>query len=162
MNKSKGHILRICWETNGSMHPALLKQAAELSLISGGCIKFDLKAWSEELHIALCGASNKRTFDNFRLLAGYINRRPSPPFLIASTLLIPGYIDEEEIFNIATFIACLDTNIPYALLGFHPDFLMTDLPTTSLQHAEWCLKAAKDAGLHRVWLGNTHLLGNEY
>ncbi len=161
LDTSKGGILRICWETNGSMHPALLKQAAELSINSGGCIKFDLKAWSKELHIALCGASNKRTLENFRLLADYINRRPSPPFLIASTLLIPGYIDEEEVSNIASFIASLDANIPYALLGFHPDFLMTDLPTTSFLQAQRCLQVAEDAGLRRVRVGNIHLLTHQ-
>ncbi|GAI14926.1 unnamed protein product, partial [marine sediment metagenome] len=69
------------------MHPALLRQAAELSLNSGGCIKFDLKAWSEELHIALCGVSNKRTLENFKWLAQYAEKRQSPPFLVASTLL---------------------------------------------------------------------------
>ena len=143
------------------MHPALLRQVAELSLNSGGCIKFDLKAWNEELHIALCGVSNKRTLENFRLLASYIDRRPSPPFLIASTLLIPGYIDEEEVSNIAGFIASFDPNIPYALLGFHPDFLMTDLPTTSFQQAERCLKAAEGAGLRQARVGNIHLLKRE-
>ena len=162
LERNKGRILRICWETNGSMHPASLKQVAKLSLDSGGCIKFDLKAWNEKLHIALCGISNKRTLENFSLLADYAKRRPEPPFLIASTLLIPGYIDELEVSNIAKFIASLDQNIPYALLAFHPDFLMTDLPTTSLQHAERCLKAAKEAGLCRVRLGNIHLLRNEY
>jgi pyruvate formate lyase activating enzyme len=162
LDKNKGRILRICWETNGSMHPASLKQAAKLSLDSGGCIKFDLKAWNEKLHIALCGVSNKRTIENFSLLAAYTKKRPEPPFLIASTLLIPGYIDELEVSSIAKFIASLDPNIPYALLAFHPDFLMTDLPTTSLQDAERCLKAAKEAGLRRVRLGNIHLLRNEY
>jgi pyruvate formate lyase activating enzyme len=144
------------------MHPASLKQAAKLSLDSGGCIKFDLKTWNEKLHIALCGVSNKRTLENFSLLADYAKRRPEPPFLIASTLLVPGYIDEQEVSNIARFIASLDQNMPYALLAFHPDFLMTDLPTTSLQHAERCLTAAKDAGLRRVRLGNIHLLRDEY
>jgi len=76
LKKSRGRILRICWETNGSMHPALLKQMVDLSLNSGGCIKFDLKAWSEEIHIALCGTGNKRTLDNFRFLADYIKIRP--------------------------------------------------------------------------------------
>jgi pyruvate formate lyase activating enzyme len=161
LERKKGHILRICWETNGSMHPALLKQAAKLSLDSGGCIKFDLKAWDENLHIALCGISNKRTLENFSLLADYAKKRPVPPFLIASTLLIPGYIEEQEVSDIARFIATLDQNIPYALLAFHPDFLMTDLPTTSLQHAERCLATAKDAGLRKVRLGNIHLLRSE-
>lgn len=89
------------------MHPALLRQAVELAFNSGGCIKFALKVWSEELHIALCGVSNKRTMENFRLLTEYVKKRPSPPFLVASTLLIPGYIDKEEISKIAAFISSL-------------------------------------------------------
>jgi len=158
LERKQGRILRICWETNGSMHPALLKQMAELSLNSGGCIKFDLKAWSESIHIALCGVSNKRTLDNFRFLAGYIKRRPSPPLLVASTLLVPGYVGKEEVAGIGAFISSLDPDIPYALLAFHPDFLMTDLPATSRHQAMECLEAARAAGLSRVRLGNIHLL----
>ena len=159
---NKGRILRICWETNGSMHPALLKQAAELSLNSGGCIKFDLKAWSEGLHIALCGVSNKRTLENFRMLAQYAEKRPSPPFLVASTLLVPGYIGEDEISRIAAFISSISRDIPYALLAFHPQFMMKDLPPTSRRHAQECLEAAKAQGLKNVRLGNIHLLGDYY
>jgi pyruvate formate lyase activating enzyme len=158
LKQNQGRILRICWETNGSMHPALLRQMAELSLNSGGCIKFDLKAWSEPIHIALCGVSNKRTLDNFRRLTGYTKIRPSPPLLVASTLLVPGYIDKEEVAGIAGFISSLDPDIPYALLAFHPDFLMTDLPATSRRQAIECLEAARAAGLSRVRLGNIHLL----
>ena len=160
LKKSQGRILRICWETNGSMHPALLKPIAELSLKSGGCIKFDLKAWSEEIHIALCGVSNKRTLDNFRFLAGYTKKRASPPLLVASTLLVPGYVDREEVAGIAAFISSLDPDIPYSLLAFHPDFFMRDLPATSRRQAAECLDAAKAAGLSRVKLGNIQLLHN--
>ena len=162
LERNKGRILRICWETNGSMHPALLKQAAELSLNSGGCIKFDLKAWSRELHIALCGVSNQRTLENFARLAQYTKERPLPPFLIASTLLVPGYIDKEEVSRIAAFISSLDPDIPYALLAFHPQFMMDDLPPTSEQHARECLAEAKAQGLKNVRLGNLHLLGDYY
>ena len=162
LEKNKGRILRICWETNGSMHPALLRQAAELSLNSGGCIKFDLKAWSEELHIALCGVSNKRTLENFTLLAEYVKKRPSPPILAASTLLIPGYIDREEISGIAAFIASISPDIPYALLAFHPQFVMNDLPPTSKRHAQECMAAAKAQELRNVRVGNIHLLGDYY
>ncbi|MFC1919700.1 radical SAM protein [Chloroflexota bacterium] len=162
LERNRGRILRICWETNGSMHPALLKQAAELSLNSGGCIKFDLKAWNEELHFALCGVRNKRTLENFHLLADYGRERPSPPFLIASTLLVPGYIDKEEVSRIAAFVSSLNPEIPYSLLAFHPQFMMTDLPTTSLRHAKECLAAAKAQGLRNVRLGNIHLLGSDY
>jgi pyruvate formate lyase activating enzyme len=155
-------ILRICWETNGSMSAHLLEQAASLSLESGGCIKFDIKAWHEELHYALCGVSNEQTLSNFANLAKYNQERSSPPFLVASTLLVPGYIDEEEIRNIASFIASLDPGIPYSLLGFCPHFEMQDLPRTSIKHAERCRKAALESGLERVKIGNIHLLSDSY
>jgi pyruvate formate lyase activating enzyme len=158
----KGDILRICWETNGSMNERFLDRAVELSLQSGGCIKFDLKAWSEELHLALCGVSNSQTLSNFARVAGRAAERPEPPLLAASTLLIPGYVDEEEISRIATFIASLDPLIPYSLLAFYPHFCMQDLPTTSRKHAERCRKAACAAGLERVKVGNIHLLRNAY
>ncbi|MBA7712734.1 hypothetical protein ES703_121723 [subsurface metagenome] len=162
LERNKGRILRICWETNGSMHPALLRQAAELSFHSGGCIKFDLKAWNEGLHIALCGVSNKRTLENFKSLGEYVNKRPSPPFLVASTLLVPGYVDKEEVSGIAAFISSVDPDIPYALLAFHPQFMMDDLPPTSKRHAQECLIAAKAQGLKKVRLGNIHLLSDAY
>jgi pyruvate formate lyase activating enzyme len=146
------------------MNPKLLMRIAELSLESGGCVKFDLKAWHDEVHYALCGVSNRRTLSNFKLLAEYKNdkQRANPPLLIASTLLVPGYIDEHEVGNIARFIASLDRDIPYSLLSFHPDFRMEDLPRTSRGHAERCLKVARNAGLRRVRIGNIHLLGNAY
>ncbi|MDW7980741.1 MAG: radical SAM protein [Verrucomicrobiales bacterium] len=158
LQRNRGRILRICWETNGNMHPALLDQMIDIALESGGCIKFDLKAWDERIHIALTGVSNKRTLENFARAAQRVRERPEPPLLIASTLLVPGYVDTEEVGRIAQFIARLDPAIPYSLLAFHPDFVMTDLPPTSLAHAERAFAAAHEAGLKRIRLGNQHLL----
>lgn len=162
LERREGDRLRICWETNGSMNEKLLDEVVDVSLRSGGCVKFDIKAWSEEIHIALCGVSNQRTLSNFKRLAERVSQRSDPPLVIASTLLVPGYIDEEEVGKIAQFIASLDPEIPYKLLGFHPRFYMQDLPRTSHKHAERCLKTAQNAGLNRVKIGNVHLLGNHY
>ena len=151
-------IMRICWETNGSMDRRLLKEMIDLSWPSGGCIKFDLKAWNEDLHSALCGVGNKRTQENFAYLASRISERPYPPPLVASTLLVPGYIDEVEVREIARFIGSLDVKIPYTLLAFSPQFLMKDLPYTSRDLADRCLTVACEAGLKRVRIGNVHLL----
>jgi pyruvate formate lyase activating enzyme len=160
--KRKDQILRICWETNGAMNPKLLDKAAELSLQSGGNLKFDLKAWNPKLHYALCGVSNHQTLANFERLAELIPLRRDPPLLLASSLLIPGYVDKEEISQISQFIASLDPDIPYSLLAFHPQFFMQDLPTTSRNHAGRCLEIAQKAGLRRVKIGNLHLLGDSY
>jgi len=162
LERSKGRILRICWETNGSMNPGLLEKMIELSLKSGGCIKFDLKAWSDKVHKTLCGVTNRRTLSNFELVARAASARPKPPLLVASTLLVPGYVDEMEIRGICRFIASLNPNIPYALLAFHPDFLMDDLPATSGKHAHRARDIASEEGLTKVKIGNAHLLGKAY
>ena len=79
--------------------------------------------------------------------------------LTATTLLVPGYVDAEEVGRIARFIADLNPRIPYSLLIFHGDFVMADLPITSLEQAIRCYRAAKAAGLEMVNVGNLHLLG---
>jgi pyruvate formate lyase activating enzyme len=158
LERTSGRILRICWETNGSMAPGLLGEMVSLSLSSGGCIKFDVKAWSESLHIALCGVSNERTRENFESVAKRFCERAEPPLLIASTLLVPGYIDEEEVRNISKWIALLDPEIPYVLLAFYPQFFFHDLPTTPRSLAIRCKEVAEGEGLRRVRIGNLHLL----
>lgn len=151
---------RICWETNGTIQRRFLEVVANLSLESGGCIKFDLKAFNENLNIALTGISNKTTLANFTFLSRYFKERPTPPFLIASSLLIPGYIDEEEVANIAEFIASLNPDIPYSLLAFYPAFQMNDTPVTPRKLAMNCYKIAREAGLTNVHIGNIHLLSS--
>ena len=150
LKKAKGRILRICWETNGSMNPDLLVEMVDLSLTSGGCIKFDIKAWNDSLHKALCGISNVRTKENFERAAQWVNKRPEPPLLIASTLLVSGYIDEEEVRGISKWIASLHPEIPYTLLAFHPQFFFKDLPMTSRGLAFRCKEVAEGEGLRRV------------
>lgn len=157
LEKAKGSILRICFETNGSMSSAMLKKAARLSLESGGCIKFDLKAFNENLNIALTGVTNKQTLKNFERLAEYGKQRKEPPFLIASTLLVPGYVDAKEVEEIARFVSRLDTQIPYSLLAFHPQYYMADMPVTPRKQAEECYDAAAKH-LKNVRIGNLHLL----
>jgi pyruvate formate lyase activating enzyme len=154
--------IRICWETNGSMHPRLLDEAVALALETGGCLKFDLKAHDPALHTALTGVGNERTLSNLARAAERIGERPDPPLLVASTLLVPGYVDRREVGRLGAFIASLDPGIPYSLLGFHPHFFLPDLPRTSVGHAEECERAAREAGLVNVHIGNRHLLSRDY
>lgn len=162
LKNAEGRILRICWETNGSIQQPLLTMMADLSLRSGGCIKFDLKAWDNGIHHALCGVTNQKTLENFKALAKWIDQRSEPPFLIASTLLVPEYVDIPEITKIANFISSLNPEIPYSLLAFYPQFYLKDLPSTSRSHALRCKAAAEKAGLKKVHIGNAHLLGEDY
>ncbi len=144
----------ICWEWNGSGHPGLVKKAAELSAASGGTVKFDLKAFHLNIALALCGVDNRRTLENFSLLAELYRGKD---ILTATTLLVPHYVDRQEVGAIARFIAGLDSNIPYSLLVFHPDYLLTDLPVTPRRQVDECYAEAS-RHLRRVNVGNIHLL----
>jgi pyruvate formate lyase activating enzyme len=150
--------VRICWEWNGTGNPQLVEQAATYSHTTNGVIKFDLKAYTKTLHIALTGRPNDRTLQNFQLVA---EKFPQKNLLTATTLLVPGYIDVEEIKQIARFIAAIDPDIPYSLLGFHPDYHMVDMPITTRKLAEDCYHVAKRY-LNQVHIGNQHLLTPEW
>lgn len=154
--------VRVCWETNGTANPKLMRRAVEYSFRTGGLVKFDLKAYDETLHTALTGVSNQRTLENFAHAAERFSERHQLPLVMASTLLVPGYVDPKEVGRIAEFIASFDVNIPYALLGFGPSFHMSDLPPTSVSHAEEAATAARAAGLKNVRIGNRHLLSRAY
>jgi pyruvate formate lyase activating enzyme len=144
---------RICWEWNGTGNKNLVRKAAEFSCNTGGIIKFDLKAFDENLNIVLAGISNKRTKENFEMIANEFDG----DILTATTLLIPGYIDAHEVKKIAKFISSLNPDIPYSLLAFHPDFKMLDMPFTTRKLAMECYNVAKKY-LKRVNIGNEHLL----
>ncbi len=154
--------ITICWETNGTANRRLMDRAVTLSLQSQGTVKFDLKAFVEPLHRALTGASNQQTLENFARAARRLADRPDPPLVLASTLLVPGYVDAQEVESIARFVASFSPNIPYVLLGFAPHFFMSDLPRTSKRHASEALAAARAAGLTEVRVGNRHLLSSDY
>jgi pyruvate formate lyase activating enzyme len=152
--RESGNSKRICWEWNGSGHQALVRKAAEIASDSGGTVKFDLKTFCARLSLALCGVENRRTYENFSLLARLF---PRDDVLTATTLLVPYYVDAKEVGEIARFIARHDRNIPYSLLIFHPDYLMTDLPVTPRAQAEACFQEAR-RHLSRVNMGNLQLL----
>jgi pyruvate-formate lyase-activating enzyme len=68
-----------------------------------------LKAFDEKLHLDYTGETNKTILQNFERIF-----RSGVP-MMAETVLIPGYIDYEEIEKIAKFIASVDKNIRYQI-----------------------------------------------
>ncbi|MEM3403362.1 MAG: radical SAM protein [Nitrososphaeria archaeon] len=155
--KVTGRILRVCWETNGYWKREFALQATKISLESGGIIKVDLKSWDENLNKAFCGVSNTPTLIVFKEIGKFFRERPELPVLTASTLLVPGYVDVEEVRNLAKFISEIDPRIPYSLLAFCPQYILTDLLTTSKEHAFNCYEVAKKY-LENVKIENIQLL----
>ncbi len=164
--REKKVIKRICWETNGLENPSIMNVMAELSLVSGGIVKIDWKAYTPSIYQALTGVDGYKAVEvikkNVKLVAEMGRKRPEIPLLVVSTLLVPGYVDVEEVRNIARYLASINPEIPYILLAFHPDHLMRDLPPTSSHHAEEAYKVAKEEGLTNIFIGNAWLLGPYY
>ncbi|MEM1964581.1 MAG: radical SAM protein [Candidatus Caldarchaeum sp.] len=157
-SKPSDRIVRICYEWNGDGDPALVKRAVETVVETGGNVKFDLKAFNPAVHKALTGMDNGRILQNFEMVYRlFYDSRSDCPVLAATTLLVPGYVDAEEVERIAEFIAGLDDRIPYSLLVFHPDFMLNDMPITPFKQVAECHRAALKH-LQKVHLGNLHLL----
>ncbi len=152
-------IMRICWEWNGSGRQDLVEKCMKIAIKTGGNIKFDLKSFDEKLNLALCGISNNRTLKNFKFLAEdyFGTRGKEMPEMSGCTLMVPGYVNHEEVELIARFISEINPEIPYSLLVFHGDYQMRDLPITPKEQALKCLKVAKKY-LDNVNLGNKFLL----
>jgi len=151
-------IRRMCWETNGSMKSRWARKLGDIAMESGGIVKVDAKAFDNRLHRALCGSSNSQTLRNIEILGKMAAGRREVPLLVVSTPMIPGYVDEEEVPKIAGFLAEIDPDTPYSLLAFHPSHAMSDLPVTTRKEAEACVKAAREAGLEEVHIGNEWML----
>ncbi|MGY5879508.1 MAG: radical SAM protein [Candidatus Thorarchaeota archaeon] len=158
LNEDK--LVRVCYETNGNISKKWLGDIVEIIERTNGTFKFDLKAHTPTIYEALTGISNSIALGNFKDLASSKSEREGE-FLVASILLVPGYIDVPEIRNLCAFIADCDPTIPTALLGFSPHHIMSDLPRTSKTHAQAALDTAKDEGLENVRIGNVGLLGQD-
>ncbi|MEN8614761.1 radical SAM protein [Dehalogenimonas sp. THU2] len=68
-----------------------------------------LKCFDEDLHIDYTGFSNRQILSNFRRI------HASGIAILAETVIIPGYIDDEEVEKLSQFIASVDRNILYHL-----------------------------------------------
>jgi pyruvate formate lyase activating enzyme len=71
------------------------------------------------------------------------------------TLVIPGFNDsDEELRDIAQFLAQISPDIPWHVTAFHEDYKMTDTGNTPAKTVLRAAEIGKAAGLHFVYAGN--------
>ena len=100
-------------------------------------VVLSIKAHTDSLHHDYTGKSSKKALENFFTI--YQSRVK----LKCESILIPGYIDYEEIENIARFIAQVDKNIPYRIDAYLP-VAHNPWPQPSIYSMEIAVNAAKN------------------
>ena len=71
------------------------------------------------------------------------------------TLVVPGFNDsEEELRDIASFLASISPDIPWHVTAFHQDYKMTDPADTTANDLRRAAEIGRSAGLRHVYAGN--------
>ena len=76
-------------------------------------------------------------------------------WLEITTLLVPGQNDsEQEMTDIAAFIAEVDVDIPWHISRFHPDFQFLESKSTPIETLRKAYAIGRDQGLSYIYIGN--------
>jgi pyruvate formate lyase activating enzyme len=142
---------KVNYDTNGFLTKQSLKRVLEFTT----SITYDLKAYHDEVHRTLTGASVKPVLRN----AEIVGRQVKEKLWEYRILVIPG-INEEEIRPLSEFIASIDPHLPVCFLAFRPNFVLENHPGASHHLMEKCLRIARQTGLKNVhWSGHPDLPG---
>jgi pyruvate formate lyase activating enzyme len=139
--------------TNGYMTKEMVKTISPYL----DAANIDLKSFRDDYYRKVCGgrlAPVLKSIEGMKKLNIWIE---------VTTLVVPGQNDsEEELKEIANFLAGLDPSIPWHVSRFHPQYKMEDLESTPLERLNKAYDIGKVAGLRYVYLGNVGKGNNTY
>lgn len=112
-------------------------------------INIDLKSFSDSFYKKVCGARLAPVLDSiarFKELGVWVE---------VTTLIIPGMNDsEQELTEIASFLAGIDRSIPWHVTGFYPSHKMLHVPPTGGAILVRAREIGFAQGLEYVYTGN--------
>jgi pyruvate formate lyase activating enzyme len=113
----------------------------------------DLKAFTDDFYVKLCGARLQPILDTLVYL-----QHETEVWVEITTLLIPGKNDSDAELRAESqwIMRELGPDVPLHFSAFHPDFKMTDIASTPPETLTRARKIAQDAGLRYVYTGNVH------
>jgi len=131
--------------TNGYMTPEALET---INPFLDAC-NVDLKSFSEGFYKEMCQAHLEPVLESIRLM------KRLNIWIEITTLIVPGQNDgDDELTQIARFIAGLDPGIPWHISRFHPDYKYTDASATPIETLRRAFSIGKQEGLHYIYIGN--------
>ena len=109
----------------------------------------DLKAFKDETYKRVCGARLQPVLDSIRLMHAL------GIWVEVTTLVVPGMNDgEDELRDIARFLAGVAPALPWHISRFHPDYKYADAPATPVAVLRRAREIGREAGLRFVYVGN--------
>jgi pyruvate formate lyase activating enzyme len=109
----------------------------------------DLKSFSDDFYKKRCKARLEPVLGSIRYM------KKLSIWIEVTTLIIPGLNDsEEELKDIAGFIAEIGIDIPWHISRFHPDYMYIDSEPTPIETLNTAGLIGKDAGLRYIYPGN--------
>lgn len=115
-----------------------------------GAVNVDLKAFSDVTYHRFCGARLAPVLRNIRHLV-----QETGVWTEVTTLVIPGLNDSnEELAEIASFLAGVSPDIPWHVSAFTPHYQMHDRPPTPAATLRRAWEIGRAAGLRYVYAGN--------
>ena len=143
--------VKINYDTNGYMTEQSLKRVLSFTT----SITYDLKAYHDEIHLALTGVPSRPVLRN----AEYIARNAFDKLWEYRIVVIPQ-INECEIRPLTEFIAGIDPLLQVCFLAFRPNFALENHSGTDQGLMNRCVKIARDSGLKNAyWSGHTGITG---
>ncbi len=117
----------------------------------------DLKSFNNDFYTRICKGRLEPVLNSIRFM------KKNNIWVEITTLIIPGENDsDEELSQIAEFIAGIDKDIPWHISRFHPDYKFLNTGATPLETLRKAEGIAKKAGLRYVYLGNVSEDTNTY
>ncbi|MBI3893147.1 MAG: AmmeMemoRadiSam system radical SAM enzyme [Candidatus Wallbacteria bacterium] len=110
--------------------------------------KVDLKSFRDKQYRSL-GATLENVLETIRSLhrLGF--------WLEIVTLIVPGFNDsEEELRDVARFLAGISPDIPWHCTAFHQDYRMTEAANTTVRHIVRACEIGVEEGLRYCYAGN--------
>ncbi|MBU0709479.1 MAG: AmmeMemoRadiSam system radical SAM enzyme [Candidatus Omnitrophica bacterium] len=116
----------------------------------------DLKFFKESSYEKICSGRLRPVLDSIKFM------KQSGIWVEVTTLVVPGENDsEEELRDIAEFIAGVDKNIPWHISAFHPNYKFTDYHATPEDTLKRAFEIGKSCGLNYIYIGNVVGFGND-
>lgn len=134
--------LGVGFATNGFASLGSLKQIIDLC----SYVTFEIKAFNDDTHRAITGAPVEPVLRN----AEYLIRNGRDKIRAFRTVVIPG-INDNEIVEIAEFLAAIDPSVPLRIIPFRPNYILYYHPGPTKARMYEIGKAVLKTGLEDVW-----------